>query len=73
MLDFFDYIIDMFQMLFDFILNLINSIITLLVVVAQAITIPPLLAGYAPAVLGTCILAVSAIGIAKLIAGWGNK
>lgn len=72
-LNFFDSIINFFTMLWDFISNLISGIITLLSVLVNAVVIPPLLVGFVPGIIGSCILAVAAIGVAKLIAGWGNK
>lgn len=72
-MNFFDSVINFFELLWDFITNLISGILTLLQILVGAVTIPPMLIPLVPGVIGSCIIAVAAIGVAKLIAGWGNK
>lgn len=73
MQNFFDNLIEFFQIFLDFISNLVSGVVTLLTILIQAVVIPPFLVGYVPGIIGTCIVSVMAIGVAKLIAGWGNK
>ncbi len=73
MLDFFDSVINFFELIWQFVTNLISGIVTLLNILVQAVLIPPMLTGFVPGFIGSCIIAVAAIGVAKLIAGWGNK
>lgn len=70
---FLDWIVNFFQALWMFIENLISSITTLLYVLYQSLTLPPILIGYVPAIIGASISAVVGIGVAKLLLGWGNK
>lgn len=58
---------------FEFLLTIIEGTATLLETVAEAVTLPPLLAGVVPGVIGACIIAVGAIAVAKLVIGRGNK
>ena len=69
MLSFLETIVNFFQMLWDFVYNLVNSLVTLLDVIAQSMVLPPYLIGMVPAVIGASITSVVAIGVAKLILG----
>lgn len=69
MLDFFHSIVTYFELLWQFVTNLLSSLLNLIIVVAEAITLPQVLAGYVFPVLGSAILAVSAIAVLKLILG----
>lgn len=73
MLDFFDSVVNFFELIWQFIENLISGITTLLEILVQAVLIPPFLSALVPPFLSACIISVAAIGVAKLIAGWGNK
>lgn len=73
MLDFFDSVINFFDLLWQFISNMISGIITLLQILVNMVSLPTKLLNWVPGVIGSSILIVAAIGVAKLIAGWGNK
>lgn len=73
MLDFFDSVINFFDLIWQFLSNMISGIITLLRLLISMMGIPGKLLPLVPGVIGSCIIAVAAIGVAKLIAGWGNK
>ena len=72
MLGFLDWIVSFFETLLLLVTNLIDSLLTLLSVLVQAITLPPILIGFVPGIIGASISAVVAIGVAKLLLGWGN-
>lgn len=69
MLDFFDWFVDTAKMFLDFLWNIIDSLITLLSAVTGAVALPPVLLGLIPGVVGSCMITVVAIAVAKLIAG----
>lgn len=72
MVNFFQSVGQFIQAIGQFIINLIESILTATTIIAQ---LPPLsveLAGVVPSFLGACILSVVAIGVLKLLVGWGN-
>lgn len=70
MFDFFDTIINFLQTIWDVIINLIESLITLLNVAVTSLTLPAwLISLQFPAILIASISAVTAISIAKLIVG----
>lgn len=69
MLSFLETIVNFFEMLWDFVVNLVESLVTLLGVIAEAILLPPVLIGYVPAIIGASISAVVGIAVAKLILG----
>lgn len=73
MLDFFDSVINFFDLIWQFLSNMISGILTLLNILISMMGIPARLTFLVPGVVGSCIIAVAAIGVAKLIAGWGNK
>ena len=69
MLSFLETIVNFFEMLWDFVVNLVESLVTLLEVIAEAILLPPVLTGYVPAIIGASISAVVGIAVAKLFLG----
>lgn len=73
MLDFFDWVISSFENLFTLLFNLIDSLVSFLVIVPQVAAFPLQLLSYVPGLLGTCILCVVSVGIIKLCLGWGNS
>lgn len=72
-MDFFSSIWNFFQALWDFLVNMVSSIITALFVVQDSMQLPALLPGIVPGIIGSCVAAVSAVAIIKLIIGWGNS
>lgn len=73
MFNFFDSIIDFFSSLWQMISNMFSGLITMINVLVQTITIPFSLSTLVPSFVYTCIGIVSAIGIVKLLVGWGNS
>ena len=72
MVNFFDTIINFFETIWDVVINLINSLVTLLQVAATSITLPAWLIGLQlPSFLIASVSAVTAIAIAKLKVGRG--
>lgn len=70
MFGFFDSIVNFFELIWDVVTNLINSLVTLLQVAVTSATLPvTLIASGIPYFVITSISAVSAIAIAKLIVG----
>lgn len=69
MLDFFDWVVELATNLVSFLMNIIDALITLIVMVPSAISSTTLAVGFLPGIVGSCVLAVLAIGVAKLIAG----
>ena len=57
----------------NFLKTIIDGMATLLETIAEAVTLPPILSGIVPGVIGACIIAVGAVAVAKLIVGRGNK
>lgn len=68
-MNFFDWVVTTVELLLDFLWNVIDSFTTLLTAIAGAITLPPLLVGFIPGVVGSCLISITAIAVAKLIAG----
>lgn len=69
MFKFFNQIIDYIQRLFEFLVNIIKALITAISVLSSAVQFPLLLVGYLPAILGSCIVVVVAVGAVKFIIG----
>lgn len=72
-MDFFDWIVNFFETIYSLVVNLVNSIFTLLGVVYSSLNLPAFILPVVPPIIGASISAVLGIGIAKLIVGWGNK
>ena len=73
MFKFFDSLMDFIFTLWNLVVNTISSLINAIVVVTQATTVPLQLISYVPAVIGASITLVVAIGVIKLVLGWGNS
>lgn len=69
MLNFFETIIGYLELIWDFFLNLINSILSLITAVAGAVVIPPQLLGLVFGPLGACIISVTGFAVVKIIIG----
>lgn len=72
MLNFFETVIEYIELGWNFFLNFLQSLLTLLVALLQAVTLPSKLAYMAPSFMSACILAVGAIAALKLIIGRDN-
>lgn len=72
MLDFFGTVIGYIEMVWNFFLNFLQSLLTLLTALLQAVTLPSKLVYMAPSFMSASILAVGAIAALKLIIGRDN-
>ena len=73
MFKFFDSLMDFIFTIWNLVVNTISSLINAIVVVTQATRVPLRLISYVPAVIGASITLVVAIGVIKLVLGWGNS
>ncbi len=73
MFKFFDSFMDFVTTIWNLVVNTISSLINAIVIVTQASTVPLQLLAYVPSVIGASITLVVAIGIVKLLLGWGNS
>ncbi len=72
MFDFFNYIVEFFSNVWNFFGNMIDSIINVLSVLVSMVQLPGQLVGFIPGIISSCAVIVGAVGITKLIVGWGN-
>ena len=72
MVDFFQAIINYIEIVWNFFVNLITSLINLVTAVLAAVSIPQTVYGFVFAPLGASIMAVMAISVLKLIIGRDN-
>ncbi len=72
MLDFFETVIGYIEMVWDFFLNLINSLLTLITTLVSAVLLPPAVAVMVPSFLAASVTAVAGIAICKLVIGRDN-
>lgn len=68
-MDFFNSVISFLELALEFLLNFVNSIIQIFQLATTAVSLPPLLQGFLPSVLGSCVFAVVACGVIKFIFG----
>lgn len=73
MFSFFSTVVDFFAMIWDFVSNLLSSMVTAMEVLLKAVTLPPMLVGFVPSIIASSMLIVGSVGMVKLIVGWGNK
>lgn len=69
MLNFFDTIVEYIELVWQFVVNLVTGLINLLTMVVGASVIPQVLTGYMFAPLSAAILALTALGVIKIIVG----
>lgn len=73
MMNFFNTIIDFFQNFFLFLGNVINSTLNAVLLIGNLPTFLLYLVGFVPPVIGASISVVLAVGVVKLLLGWGNS
>lgn len=73
MVNFFRSVTDFFASIWTLLSNLLSSMFQAIQIVTQVPVAGVTLIPFVPAVLGTCITIVLAVGIVKLILGWGNS
>lgn len=72
MLDFFGSIMSYIEQIWDFFLNMINTLITFTTTVAGAVVLPPMLSRLMWAPIASCIVSLAAFALVKLLLGRGN-
>lgn len=66
-------LLDFIQQIGSFFSNFLNSTVQALILVADAVIYPTIIAGWVFPTLASCIIIVAAVAIVKLILGWGNS
>lgn len=69
MLDFFESIISYIDLIWNFFINAIRSLISLFTVLLGAVTLPQMLVNTVPSFLAVSVSAVASIALIKLIVG----
>lgn len=69
MFQFFDTIAGFFELIGQYLLTIIESLISFITLIPHAVSIPLSIVGFMPALIGTSILAVIGVSIIKLIIG----
>ena len=72
MFNFFDALWSFINTIFNFIVNFISGLITMIGILANVVTLPVTVSGYFTPLLSGCIIAVTSIAVIKLLLGWGN-
>lgn len=72
MLDFFSSLMSYIETIWDFFLNLIETLVTFITTLTQAALLPPMLLGYVWAPIASCIVSVAGFAIVKMIIGRSN-
>lgn len=73
MSNFFNALLDGLKMIVQFITNTVSSLLNASLLIANLPSFCATLIGQVPAILGASITMVLAIGVVKLILGWGNS
>ena len=73
MLDFFDWIVAFFENIGQIVYNSIENLIHMFGVLLSIQWVPAVLGSYVPTFLATSVITVTAIGVIKLVLGWGNN
>lgn len=73
MFKFFGFLENLFNTLWELITNLVTGLINAVIIVQQSVSLPLSILPYVPSFIFTSISIVVAIGIIKLIIGWGNQ
>ena len=73
MLNFFDMIVDFFTSIWQIIVNLVSGLINAILIVFSSVEIPLKLIAFVPSFISASVTIVIAVGITKLIIGWGNS
>ena len=69
MFDFFNKVIGFIETVFEFFINLVESLFMALQVLVEAIRVPIFLSGFLPAVLGSALIVVVSLAVVKFIVG----
>lgn len=69
MFDFFDQILGFIESVWQFVINIINSLVIALETLTTAVRLPLELVAYVPGILGSSIVVVVSLAIVKFIVG----
>lgn len=72
MLNFFESIISYIELIWEWFLNFIDSLLSLITAVAGAALVPVTVTPYMWGPIGSCILAVSGFAVVKMLVGRSN-
>lgn len=73
MLGFLNWIVSLFELGFDLIVNMIQSLVQMMLIIQNSLGLPSILTSYVPPIIGASIMSVVGIGLCKLLLGWGNS
>ncbi len=73
MTNFFNVILDFIRNAFTFLSNIIDSTLNAALLIANIPSFLIYLSGFVPSIIGASIMIVLAVGVVKLILGWGNS
>ena len=71
-MNFFDSLIEILTAIGTYLVNLVTNVIVAMEALAVLPSVAVYLQGFLPTILSTSMLIVLAIGVIKLILGWGN-
>lgn len=69
MLDFFEQVLGILEAVWDFFINFLESLLTCLVVLSQASSLPLAMSPYLPTIISSCVISVVALFIVKFLIG----
>lgn len=69
MLDFFDWIVNFFETIGEFITMLIDSLLTAISVIVSAVTLPVVFSGIVPQIILTSMIALLSLAVIKFLLG----
>lgn len=73
MTNFFSALLEGIKMIVQFITNMVSSLLNATMLIANLPSFCATLIGQVPAIIGASITMVLAIGVVKLVLGWGNS
>lgn len=68
MFDFFDILLGYVRFFFEFVVGMVESTVTAVSMILTSLSLPQLLAGYLPGILGSAVMITSAIAVVRFIA-----
>lgn len=68
MFDFFDILLGYVRFFFEFVVGIVESVVTAVSMILMALSLPQWLAGYLPGILGSAVIITAAIAVVRFIA-----
>lgn len=68
MFDFFDILLGYVRFFFEFVIGIVESSVTAVTLIVTSLSLPQLLSGYLPGILGTAVMITAAIAVVRFIA-----